>query len=261
MNKRLMKIRKNLFFVMIIALLLPACGGQETPQELPTPQSIVTTVPSVDSYAQNFLDAWHNGDYTGMYDQLSASAKQTISQEDFTAYYGNMVSSATMQTVDTELLSTSLSPDSATAKYKATFNTALFGSFEREMTMTFALENGSWKVNWDSGLIMPELSGGNHLSLEVLTNQRGAIYDKNGDPIANETKAWSLAIIPNQIEDGKEGTLLSVLSELTGRTTESIQASYDDLRLTDWYVAVGEASDAEVQAKCEVPALLVVVLV
>ncbi|WP_162844831.1 penicillin-binding transpeptidase domain-containing protein [Pelolinea submarina] len=242
-----MKIRKSLFFVLIISLLLPSCG-QKAPEELPTPQSQVTTVPDVDGLAQSFLSAWQAKNYKSMYEMLSSSAKKSFSLEDFTAYYEETASNATLQSVDTEVLSTTLNPESAIAKFKVTYNTSLFGSFDREMDMPFSWENDSWLVNWNSGLIMPELGGGSHLSLEVLANDRGAIYDRNGEPIADETTAWSLAIIPNQIEEGKEGQLLNILSELTGKTPESIQASYEDLRLTDWYVAVGEASDTDVQA-------------
>ncbi|BBB47337.1 penicillin-binding protein 2 [Pelolinea submarina] len=247
MEKRQMKIRKSLFFVLIISLLLPSCG-QKAPEELPTPQSQVTTVPDVDGLAQSFLSAWQAKNYKSMYEMLSSSAKKSFSLEDFTAYYEETASNATLQSVDTEVLSTTLNPESAIAKFKVTYNTSLFGSFDREMDMPFSWENDSWLVNWNSGLIMPELGGGSHLSLEVLANDRGAIYDRNGEPIADETTAWSLAIIPNQIEEGKEGQLLNILSELTGKTPESIQASYEDLRLTDWYVAVGEASDTDVQA-------------
>ena len=247
MDKRLMKIRKSLFFVLIISLLLPSCGSK-SPEELPTPQSQVTTVPDVDGLAQSFLNAWQADNYSSMYEMLSSGAKQSFSLEDFTAYYEDTATNATLQSIDTAVLSTTLNPDSAVAKYKVTYNTSLFGSFDREMDMPFTRENGTWMVNWNSGLIMPELSNGSRLSLEVLENKRGAIYDRNGEPIADETTAWSLAIIPNQIEEGKEGQLLNILSKLTGKTTESIQASYEDLRLTDWYVAVGEASDADVQA-------------
>ena len=246
MEKRQMKIRKSLFFVLIISLLLPSCGTK-TPEELPTPQSQVTSVPDVDGLAQSFLKAWQAKNYSSMYQQLSSSAKQSFSLEDFTAYYEETATNATLQSIDFDVLSTTLNPDSAIAKYKVTYNTSLFGSFDREMDMPFAWENDGWLVNWNSGLIMPELGGGSHLSLEVLENERGAINDRNGEPIADETTAWSLAIIPNQIEEGKEGQLLNILTKLTGKTQESIQASYEDLRLTDWYVAVGEASDADVQ--------------
>jgi penicillin-binding protein 2 len=247
MEKRQMKIRKSLFFVLIISLLLPSCGSK-APEVLPTPQSQVTSVPDVDGLAESFLKAWQAGNYSSMYQQLSSSAKQSFSLEDFTAYYEETATNATLQSIDVEVLTTTLNPDSAVAKYKVTYNTSLFGSFDREMDMPFAWENGGWLVNWNSGLIMPELGSGSHLSLEVLNNERGAINDRNGEPIADETTAWSLAIIPNQIEEGKEGQLLNILTKLTGKTQESIQASYDDLRLTDWYVAVGEASDEDVQA-------------
>jgi len=247
MEKRLMKIRKSLFFVLIISLLLTSCGSK-SPEELPTPQSQMTTVPDVDGLAQSFLNAWQAKNYGSMYEMLSSSAKQSFSLEDFTAYYEDTATNATLQSIDTVVLSTTLNPESAVAKYLVTYNTSLFGSFDREMDMPFTWENGGWLVNWNSGLIMPELSNGSHLSLEVLANERGDIYDRNGEPIADETTAWSLAIIPNQIEDGKEGQLLNILSQLTGKTAESIQASYEELRLTDWYVAVGEASDADVQA-------------
>ena len=244
-----MKIKKGLFFVLIISILLSSCAAEEAPQELPTPQTKVTSVPDVDSLAQTFLEAWKIKNYDAMYDMLSSGSQRTFNKEDFTAYYEETATSATLQTIDATLLSTSINPDSATAACSVNYTTALFGSFDRSMTMSFAWEDGSWKLNWDAGLILPELSGGNHLYLEVLDNERGTIYDSENEPIVEQAKAWSLAIIPNQIETGKEGVLLNILSELTGKTTESIQASYEDIRLTDWYVAVGEASDAEVQEK------------
>lgn len=241
-----MKIKKGFFFVLIFSMLLTSCAEQ-VPQELPTPQTKVTSVPDVDGLAQSFLEAWEAENYAVMYEQLSSSSQTSISLTDFTSYYEETASSATLQSIDTQLLATTVNPNTAEAAYRVTFITALFGSFDREMNMTFAWENGSWKLNWNTGLILPELSEGNRLSLEVLNNERGAIYDANGESIVEQTSAWSLAIIPNQIETGKEGTLLNLLSDLTGKTYESIQASYEDIRLTDWYVAVGEASDAEVQ--------------
>ena len=248
MEKTFVNIKKGLFFVLIMALLLSSCA-EKAPEELPTPQTKVTSVPDVDSVAAAFLDAWEVNDFNTMYGMLSSGAQQMISLVDFQTYYEDTASSATLNSVDTQILSTSLNPNSAIAEYKVTFNTSLFGSFDREMTMPFVMENGGWKLAWDPGLIMPELSGGNYLSLEVLENERGAIYDRNGQPIADQTSAWSLAIIPNQIEDGKEGVLLNLLSDLTGKTVESIQASYDEIRLTDWYVAVGEASNDQVQER------------
>ena len=246
MKKTLGKMKKGLFFVVILSLLLASCAEEVAP-ELPTPQAKVTSVPEVDGEAQSFLDAWVMENYGAMYAMLSSASQRSYSEEEFAAYYNETGTNATLKTVIPQVLSTSLTPETASAAISVTYDTALFGSFDRSMSMDFTMEDGTWKVNWEPGLILPELSGGNNLYLEVLDNERGAIYDSESQPIVEQTSAWSLAIIPNQIETGKEGVLLNTLSELTGKTTESIQELYDDLRLTDWYVAVGEASDAEIQ--------------
>ena len=246
MKKTLGKMKKGLFFVVILSLLLASCAEEVAP-ELPTPQAKVTSVPEVDGEAQSFLDAWVMENYGAMYAMLSSASQRSYSEEEFAAYYNETGTNATLKTVIPQVLSTSLTPETASAAISVTYDTALFGSFDRSMSMDFTMEDGTWKVNWEPGLILPELSGGNSLYLEVLDNERGAIYDSESQPIVEQTSAWSLAIIPNQIETGKEGVLLNTLSELTGKTTESIQELYDDLRLTDWYVAVGEASDAEIQ--------------
>ena len=78
---------------------------------------------------------------------------------------------------------------------------------------------------------------------------RGSILDRNGLPLVQQSKAYALGIVPNQIEDGREGQLLFQLSELTGRTQESIRAQYAAVRTTDWYVPVGEASADEVNQR------------
>jgi len=232
--------------MVVCALILSACGGQPI-VGLPTPQIKITAAPDVEAAANAFLDAWEAGDYTAMYGLLSESARSIISADEFQAVYEDAAFNMTLGSLETELLRTAKNPDSATASYRSIFQTGRFGAFERENTMPLVMENAGWRIVWDHGLILPELAGGNHLVMEAIRAERGAIFDRNGEPIVDQTSAYALAIIPNQIEDGKEGILLNQLSKLTGRTTESIQESYEDIRYTNWYVAVGEASEAEIQ--------------
>ncbi|MDP2966483.1 MAG: penicillin-binding transpeptidase domain-containing protein [Pelolinea sp.] len=247
-----MKFRNALFWLVIISIAATACGGKLPTNALPTPQIKVASAPKVDDTARAFLSAWESENYDAMYQQLSSASQQTVSAEDFSSFYKETAVNMNLQSLKTEFISSTTNPDSATAKYSASFTTGIFGSFEREIDMPMVLEKGAWKVSWDRGLVMPELAGGNRLQVESTGAPRGAIYDRNGEPIADQTTAYALAIIPNQIEDGKEGILLNQLSKLTGRTTEAIQESYADIRLTNWYVPVGEASEAEVQANWNV---------
>ena len=242
-----MKKYRLIAVIMVTFLIAASCGGNSPLRaELPTPQINITTVPKVDDTAQAFLNAWESLDYEGMYNLLSSQSQQTISRDDFINYYEESVFSLNLQSLHTLLLSSTTNPSSASAMYKVTFNTGIFGSFDREIAMPLAMEGSAWRINWDHSLLLPELSGGNRLQLEAVKAERGAIYDRNGEPIVDQTSAYALAIIPNQIEDGREGQLLTQLSNLTGRTSESIQASYEDIRLTNWYVPVGEVAEEEI---------------
>ena len=246
-----MKKNKGFLIFVAISLLLSSCTKKPS-GELPTPQMQVSAAPDVDSAAVSFLDLWETGEYDQMYELISSASKQGMSAEDFNAFYQETALNATLQSVETQLLSSMKNPNSANIKYKVIFNTALFGIFEREIDMNLTLEDNIWKVDWDPGLIMPELVGGNRLQLETIYSERGDIYARNDQPIVDQATAYALAIIPNQIEDGKEGILLKYLADLTGRTPESIQASYEDIRLTNWYVPVGEVSAAEVDENWDV---------
>ena len=242
-----MRFRKY-FHITVIGLLLYACAPQ-SPAELPTPQIKVSTPPDVESTVQAYLDAWETKDYDSMYQLLSQNARESISGEDFAEYYQDVAINLTQQSIDTQFISASKNPATANAKYSVRFLTSTFNEIEREFDMPLTLEGEQWRISWEHGLVLPELSGGNRLLLEAINQERGAIYDRDGVPIAEQTSAYALAIIPNQIEDGREGVLLNQLSELTGRTPESIQEQYEDIRLTNWYVPVGEASKAEVDER------------
>jgi penicillin-binding protein 2 len=246
-----MKKNKGLVILVAISLLLSSCGEKPS-GELPIPQVQVSVAPEVDCTAASFLDLWETGEYDQMYELLSSASRQGMTAGDFNAFYQETAYNATLQSVETQLLSSMKNPNSATAKYNVIFNTSLFGIFEREINMTLVLEDNVWKVAWDPGLILPELAGGNRLQLETVYSERGDIYTRDGQPIVDQTTAYALAIIPNQIEDGKEGILLHYLAGLTGRTTESIQASYEDIRRTNWYVPVGEVSAAEINENWDV---------
>ncbi len=239
------KLKKILIILVIFGLLAASCA-EELPQELPTPQVDVSSAPEVDQAAAFFLSYWENQAYESMYELLSVESRAEVSKDEFVAFYEDSAFSMTLNDISTRLLSSMKNPQTASAKFKVTFETAMFGTFDREIEMPMRLENGEWKVSWGHGLLLPELAGGNTLQLERVYGERGDIFARDGQKIVDQVTAYALAIIPNQIEDGREGLLLRYLSELTGRTPESIQASYEDIRSTNWYVPVGQVAAEEI---------------
>jgi penicillin-binding protein 2 len=240
-----MDLKKTIITLIIAGLLIVSCADKP-PQELPTPNVNVSSAPEVDNAAAFFLSYWENSAFESMYDLLSVESRASITKEDFVAFYEDSTFSMTLNDLTAELLSSTKNPETASVKYRMAYDTAMFGSLEREFDMPLRLENGEWRVIWDKGLFLPELAGGNTLQLERIYGERGDIFARDGQKIVDQVTAYALAIIPNQIGEGQEGLLLRYLSELTGRTPESIQASYEDIRSTNWYVPVGEVAAEEI---------------
>jgi penicillin-binding protein 2 len=240
---------------LLLILLLASCNPAqptvmltETPQsgELPAPQVSITRAPDPVSTAQAFLESWKVLDYPVMYQLLAPASRDAITQENFTTRNKDAANSMTLNSLDYEILSSLTNPRNAQVAYRVTYHTNLLGDIQRDMLMNLSLENGRWGVLWEDALILPELSGGNTLALDVKIPTRGNIYDRDGNVMVAQTDAVALGIWPGQIQDGQEGKLLVELARLTGKTTDSIAELYKGAG-ADWYVAVGEASAQQVE--------------
>lgn len=253
-----MKLRSAIMVVLILALV-PACAAPATitpsipaatetlTPPLPTPQILTTRPPDARVTVEAYLAAWQAETYDTMYDLLTSVGQSAISREDFNALYKKTAINLTLKTLDYEILSTLVNnPESAQVAYRVTFHTAMVDDLSRDISMNLSIENGAWRVQWDDGLILPEMHGGNRLVMQYSIPSRGNIYDSEGNALVAETDAYSLAIWPGKIEN--EGGMLSLLTDLTGRTKASIKASYEYAG-ADWYIPVGEAPAAEVDAR------------
>lgn len=248
-----------LSILLLVSILATACGGAVettatatnplTTQTLPPPDVNTTQVPDVELAARAFLDSWQAENYDAMYDSITRIGQDAISREDFIKKYKNVAINLTMQTLEYRILSTLTNPGHAQATFEVTFNTALFTQMRfTNMTMNLALENGAWKVQWEDALILPDLKGGNYLGVVYTIPPRGSIFDRDGEALVSQADAVALGIWPGKIPAGKESRMLRELSNLTGKTPEAIKALYENAG-DDWYIAVGEAPAAAVDAR------------
>jgi penicillin-binding protein 2 len=245
-------MRKTWFRTLIIAALLAGCGlpaasnGQENPgapgSGLPTPAIIVTSAPDPDSGIRIFLDAWKASDYTTMYGMLTSASQAKINVEDFTKRYRNTMNAMALKDLAYQVMTVSKTPESAQTSLRITYTSVILGEFQRDIVMGLRLENGNWRVDWEESLILPELRGGNNLSMDYDSPARGNIYDRKGDVLVDETQAVAFGINPSQIILDLESTMLLELSRLTGQSMGDIQAKYSSFYGQDWYIAIGEAT-------------------
>jgi len=219
----------------------PANPVEATPtSSLPTPEILTTRVPDPQSAAASFLDAWKAEDYPKMYSLLTSISKDAITLDDFIKKYNETAINMSLQTIDYSILSTLTSPTNSQIAYRVTYHTVLLGDLVREMTMSLDQDKGYWLIQWEDGLILPELKGGNHLSLDYKVPARGNIYDRNEKALAAQTDAVAIGIIPANINAEGEAGLLNILSKLTGLPFPWIKSLYNGTE--NFYINVGETT-------------------
>ena len=272
-----MKPRYLLNLLLMLAFLT-GCGsvgggGTSTPS-LPTAQINITRVPSADAALRAFLDAMSRAvtgttsspaetvttpspagtetpppvdDYATMYSLLTQASHNAISQDDFTKRYTDDLNAMSANAVEYNILSILTDPQNSQASFHIIYHTNLFGDIQRDIKTTLVLENGQWQLQWDDGLILPELAGGKRLGANYVSPARGDIYDRNGNAIAIQTDAYALGLIAGEVSPDREDAVFNILWRLTGVRPEIIRNNYENYTAGN-YVPVGEASAEAVEA-------------
>ena len=201
----------------------------------------IVSVPDPSETARAYLDAWTNFDYVAMYNMLTTISRDAITIEDFNNRYTNVTQEAVLVGINYEIQQVLSNPESAQVGYHVTLSSALVGALEANTQMNLSIESGQWRVIWDDTLILPELAGGNRLSMETIWPNRGIIYDRDGTTLAADTNAVALAVIPSalNLENNQDTGLLNRLYDLTGINSNYYQ---DDIFSEDapWMVPLFE---------------------
>jgi penicillin-binding protein 2 len=226
---------KFLRWLNILALLafLSACtpsGGvnilpsSATDTPLPTPRVTLQPAPDASAALTAYLDAFKADNYNAMYDMLSKVSKDSIKLEDFAKRNRDALNEMGVASFDYKVMSSLVNPYSAEVSFHVTYHTALVGDIDRDIVAKFTLEDNVWKLNWDDGMILPELAGGNVLRMDYNIPSRGNIYDHNGDALAAQSDAFAFSILPGNVTEDSEPTLLSEVWRLCGNSMDDLAA-------------------------------------
>jgi len=237
----------KLQFAILVVLLLAGCSGPATtrPPDYPTirPADHPTNTPppplSPDATAAAYLSAWSAGDYATMYARLSPDSQAAIDAESFAQRYQSALATATVLTVTTRLQSALQEGDRAYISFRLALDTALVGTLITDTVMSLSLHEGQWWVDWDTGLIWPQLAGGYYFRMEYTIPVRANIYDRAGLGLATEGTIVTVGVIPGQIED--ENALLAALALVTGLSPDEIRGRYAAAP-ADWKVPIADIS-------------------
>ena len=244
--------------LILLLLFTVACGGEflPLPQDsfeevtatpLPTNTPLPTAVPILEDASgigRAFVRAWEEGDFLGMYSLLAPQSQALVSAADFVQIYTETMTTAAVQTVNSQPRSTFQEGSQAEFGVQVTWETAVVGSIVRNHTIPLVYVDNRWGIVWNETLILPELAAGTHLYMDYRIPARANIYDINGLALAYQGNVISLAVIPGEIEN-EEG-LLALLSQMLHESPEAIKARYAEYQL-DWRAPVGEVREEAMQ--------------
>lgn len=237
-----MKPARWLALIAALFLVLTACGrAAPTSTALPTPLTYNTPVPSVEIAIRTFLDALQADDYASMYALLTQASRAAITEDEFAKKYRDALIAMSAGQVEYTIQSTLTNPATAQTAYRVTYKTVLFGDISRDFVATMLLENNAWRIQWQEGLILPELAGGKVLVTYYTIPARGNIYDRKGNAIAIQTEAYALGLVAGQLPEDLQDAAFRKLSQLTGVPVANFINNYENYP-AGLYVPVGEAT-------------------
>jgi len=255
--------RRLLQAAPVLMFAMTACGGLPTVPPPPgtaadtvtatpaaTPRPVTEAGPTATAETpeaawQEFLSLWVRSDYASMYEFLTAEARANTAAEDFATYYQDLAEATGLRQSRLETTSGLISGTSAQFSFRKLLITERFGTIEETQTANLVLENGRWYVAWHPSLVLAGMDYGASLTIDSSDIPRGAIYDRNGKPLASLGTRVIVGVVPGEIDD--ETILLNLLARVLGEKPEILQERYASAGRPDWFMPVGELSAEQAQ--------------
>ena len=229
---------KKIGWAGILLIFIVACVPVVT--DVPQSESLTgnySDVVNAQKVVESFLSAWQVEDYPEMYAQLTLLNQDAMTQDEFESIYQEVASRLTLQTVSFNLLSAMANDSQVEVSYRVQLTTMLVGDLTRQMVMTLVQEGKAWRIQWEKGLILPELRNGNSLEFVYKIPSRGRIYDKDGAPLAAYENAIAIGLVPGEMQQEQAEEIFNTLAEITYYEPKEL-AQLVDSTPDDWYLPV-----------------------
>lgn len=245
-------MKRRFSILVTVALALASCWGNAGGQlEGPGIGNPTTAPPPItpDGVAQAFLQAWEEGDYTGMYSHLSPNSQAEHTLDAFTAIYASTATTMTLIYLEAEPVSLLEQGTGAQVRFHVDYHTVSVGTISRDMDMMLVYGGGRWGIAWSPALIFEEMANGNTLSEEGEAPARANIYDRNGQwMVSADATILTISAVPGELPEDEEDIqeMLDLLSRVMRVSPEIIRQNFEGMP-DDWYVALGDADNEIVQ--------------
>ena len=206
-----------------------------------------------------YFSAINDKKYEDMYNYLSNSSKESISQEDFITRNENIYEGIDSSNIKINVTEVTNEDKKKKVSYSEEMVTSA-GTINFDNTAYLVKEDKTYKLEWSSSLIFPGLQRDYKVRVETLRGKRGSILDRHGNPLAYDGTISQVGIVPGKLGDNKEENIRKI-SELTGVSVETINnylsASYVK---EDTFVPIRKVAKDDTELKqqlLQIPGILI----
>ena len=175
---------------------------------------------------QQYISLITGQKYEEMYNMITDSSKQQITQEDFITRNKNIYEGIDMANLNVQISNVVEQEDKKTVKiyYTETMETSA-GNIDFDNSVSLVLnEEKHYQIEWSHSLIFPQLGSTDKVRVKTIKAERGEIYDKNGVLLAGEGTISSIGIVPGKLGENRDEAIQQI-SEILGISVESINKS------------------------------------
>lgn len=209
-----MKINKKIILAIIIIAIIILI-------------SVTTTIIIVknnskkpEEMLKQYISCITNQNYEEMYNKISNKSKESTSKEDFIKRNKNIYEGIEANNIEIEIGEINKNNNTVTVNYNLKMDT-IAGKIIYENKANFVKEEKTYKLEWSSNDIFPQLSNDDKVKVKTTSAQRGKILDRNDVVLAGMGTASSIGLVPGKMSENKEQDLQKV-SELLDISVENI---------------------------------------
>ena len=175
---------------------------------------------------QQYISLITEQKYDEMYNMITNSSKQQISQEEFVTRNKNIYEGIDMANLNVQISNIVEQEDKKTVKiyYTETMETSA-GNIDFDNSVSLVLNDEKhYEIEWSHSLIFPQLSSTDKVRVKTIEAERGEIYDKNGVLLAGKGEISSVGIVPGKLGENRDASIEQI-ANLLGISVDSINKS------------------------------------
>ncbi|UOW68927.1 penicillin-binding transpeptidase domain-containing protein [Paraclostridium bifermentans] len=169
----------------------------------------------IESAMDEYNKSWQNQDFEKMYTMLSEKSQKNISKEDFVQTYTDIYTRIKAKNIKISKSDQALE-EGKDAYLNVSMDT-LGGKIDSsKIKIDMVKEGKGYKVNWDYGLILPDLKKEDKVGIDTdsYKGKRGSIYDRNGNLIAGEGQLKQVQLDLKKFKDGSESNKITDMANI-----------------------------------------------